>query len=75
MQHIVDTDLKVKLIESLVKANLKDIEVGSVLIYKLVPNMADSAEVYEKISHLDGNFGVLVPNGKGLSRESAKSRC
>lgn len=68
MQHIVDTDLKVKLIESLVKANLKDIEVGSFVHPKLVPNMADSAEVYEKISHLDGNFGVLVPNGKGLSR-------
>ena len=68
MQHIVDTDRKWKLIESLVKANLKDIEVGSFVHPKLVPNMADSTEVYEKISHLDGNLGFFVPNGKGLSR-------
>ena len=37
---------------------MEDIEVGSFVHPTF--NMADSAEVYEKISHLDGNFGVLL---------------
>jgi len=68
MQSIIPTDLKVKLINSLLFANIKNIEVGSFVHPKLVPNMADSAEVFTQIMGNDGDFGVLVPNNKGLER-------
>tara|TARA_R100000152_G_C6782305_1_gene219727 strand:+ start:6134 stop:6973 length:840 start_codon:yes stop_codon:yes gene_type:complete len=61
------TDDKIQLIRSLANAGLTNMEVGSFVHPKLVPSMADSAEVFEEIADL-GDFSVLVPNEKGLDR-------
>lgn len=68
MPHVVGRKLKRELIESLVSAGLTDIEVGSFVHPKLVPNMADSDKLFEEISHLSAHMGVLIPNHKGLDR-------
>jgi len=63
----VSTEEKIKLIRSLANAGLTDMEVGSFVHPKLVPSMADSAEVFEEVADY-GDFSVLVPNEKGLDR-------
>jgi len=59
---------KVKMINGLHIAGIDNIEVGSFVHPRYVPNMANSDEVYQMISHLEGNFSVLVPNERGLIR-------
>ena len=61
-------DEKVKMINLLHEAGLKNIEVGSFVNPKRVPNMADSDEVYKQVSNLNVDLGVLIPNEKGLQR-------
>lgn len=64
---ILPTDDKVKLIESLVDAGVRHIEVGSFVRADLVPAMADTAEVYRRIHKQPGvRYTCLVPNEKGL---------
>jgi len=63
----VSTEEKVELIRSLSNAGLTQMEVGSFVHPKLVPSMADSAEVFEEVADY-GDFSVLVPNEKGLDR-------
>jgi hydroxymethylglutaryl-CoA lyase len=67
---ITPTYKKVELIERLAKAGIQNIEVGAMVNPEKVPNMADSAKVYEQISHLEPfcNLGVLIPNKRGLDR-------
>ena len=71
MPHIVGRHLKKDLIETLVSAGITDIEVGSFVHPKLVPNMADSGKLFEEISYLSAHFGVLIPNHVGLDRAMA----
>lgn len=70
LDHIVPTTTKVSLIDYLVEAGLKRIEVGSFVHPKLVPNMADSDEIYSHVAakHRDCELGVLVPNKRGMKR-------
>ena len=61
----VDVATKVQLIEGLVAAGLKQIEVTSFVSPKWVPQLADAAEVYRKIAkQVDVKYPVLVPNMK-----------
>jgi len=71
MPHIVGRHLKKDLIETLVSAGITDIEVGSFVHPKLVPNMADSGKLFEEISYLSAHLGVLIPNHVGLDRAMA----
>jgi len=64
----LSVDEKVEMINLLHEAGLKNIEVGSFVNPKRVPNMADSDEVYKQVSNLKVDLGVLVPNEKGLKR-------
>lgn len=64
----VSTRDKIALIEGLHDAGVRNIEVGSFVHPKLVPNMADSATVFEEIKKLECHLSVLVPNEKGLQR-------
>lgn len=70
-QHVKTQD-KVRLIESLAAAGLKNIEITSFVSPKWIPQLADGAEVAKAIK-LPGDVTVsaLVPNLKGY--ESAKS--
>lgn len=73
----VTTQFKVQLIQQLAACGLKHIESGAFVSPKWVPQMADTALVFEQI-HADKNakpptvqYSALVPNIKGLERALA----
>jgi hydroxymethylglutaryl-CoA lyase len=69
---VVSTEIKVALIERLAEAGLQTIEAGSFVSPKWVPQMADSAEVFQRIRKVEGlNYPVLVPNERGLEAAMA----
>lgn len=58
---------KVQLIEGLVNAGMRDIEVGSFVHPKWIPQMANTAEVLQQLpQHEDVRYWALVPNIRGL---------
>lgn len=66
---ILPVATKVALIERLASAGVSDIEIGSFVHPKWVPQMAATDEVARSIERLDGvRYWALVPNEKGLSR-------
>ena len=68
---IVPTDIKVTLAEKLIGAGLKQIEVGSFVNPKKVPQMADTDELLRRLAphEADGvEFYTLVFNLKGAQR-------
>jgi hydroxymethylglutaryl-CoA lyase len=65
----VPTERKVALIERLVDAGLNDIEATSFAHPKVVPHLADGAEVMRRVPRRDGvRYRALVPNHKGAVR-------
>jgi len=69
---IVSTEAKVALIEALVAAGLKTVEVGSFVSPRWVPQMADTPQVLARLSPAPGvSFPVLVPNLKGMEAAMA----
>jgi len=66
---IVSTDDKVQLISRLVAAGVQDIEVTSFVKPSWIPQLADAAEVVERLPKTPGvNYWGLVPNRVGLER-------
>ena len=66
---ILPVEQKVTLIHKLVNAGLKNVEIGSFVHPKWVPQMADTGTVAKTIERKDGvNYWALVPNAKGLER-------
>jgi isopropylmalate/homocitrate/citramalate synthase len=64
--------MKVELIDRLSRTGLKVIEAGSFVSPKLVPQMADTAEVLARIQLAPGvSYPVLVPNLKGFEAARA----
>lgn len=58
---------KITLIEGLVNAGMRDIEVGSFVHPKWIPQMADTAAVLQALpKHPDVRYWTLVPNLRGL---------
>lgn len=65
----VPVEVKVKLIEMLVEAGLTSIEAGAFVSPKWVPQMAASAEVYQRVTKSPGiSYPMLVPNMRGLEQ-------
>jgi hydroxymethylglutaryl-CoA lyase len=65
----IPTEAKIEYITALADSGLKVIEAGAFVSPKWVPQMADTAEVYQGIPKDPGiEFPVLVPNMKGLER-------
>jgi hydroxymethylglutaryl-CoA lyase len=65
----VPTERKVQLIERLVAAGLTEIEATSFAHPKMVPHLADAAEVMAALPRSDGvRYRGLVPNAKGAAR-------
>lgn len=65
--QVIPLDVKIELIERLVAAGLRAVEVGAFVSPKWVPQMADTAQVIAGLHHReDAAFPVLVPNMKGL---------
>lgn len=66
-KNIVPTEIKVEFINKLSDSGLKNIEVTSFVSPKWVPQMADNAQIYQKINKKPNvSYPVLVPNMKGL---------
>ena len=66
-KKIIPTSIKVNFINKLNDCNLKNIEVGSFVSEKWIPQMADSNKVLARIEKRPGvNYPVLTPNLKGF---------
>jgi len=66
LKTIMPTEAKIKWIKALADAGLNEIEVGSFVPAKLVPQMADTATVIQRICETtDINITALVPNLRG----------
>jgi hydroxymethylglutaryl-CoA lyase len=65
--EVVPTDEKVRLIELLAASGLKRLEVTSFVRADVIPQLADGAEVLERIAVPDDvSLSVLIPNERGL---------
>ena len=65
----VSTDSKVAFVDALSASGLREIETGAFVSPKAVPEMADSAEVFARITRRPGVvYSALAPNEKGLER-------
>ncbi|MEM7356077.1 MAG: hydroxymethylglutaryl-CoA lyase [Acidobacteriota bacterium] len=68
-QRFIPTELKVRTIERLAEAGLCDIEAVSFVHPRVIPQMADAAEVMARIERKPGvRYLALVPNLKGAER-------
>ena len=68
----VPTDVKVELIERLAEAGLPAVEATAFVSPKWIPQMADHAEVMERIRRRPGvSYPVLTPNLKGFEAARA----
>lgn len=68
-KSVMATEDKVRWIAALAAAGLKEIEVGSFVSPKLLPQMADTGEVVRAALKITGlEVAVLVPNLKGAER-------
>ncbi|MFT4705528.1 MAG: hydroxymethylglutaryl-CoA lyase [Bradymonadia bacterium] len=66
------TDQKLRMIGALADAGLKEIEVGSFVHPKWIPQMADTAEVIRRLPEREGvRYWALVPNQRGLDNSQA----
>ena len=66
-KNIISTETKIALIDALSETGIAKIETTSFVHPKLVPNMADAAEVLANIKRVaDVTYSVLVPNLKGM---------
>ncbi|MFT5461086.1 MAG: hydroxymethylglutaryl-CoA lyase [Myxococcota bacterium] len=66
---VVATATKLRVVEGLVSAGFRDIEVTSFVRPRLLPQLADASEVIRGLPEGDHvRFWALVPNAKGLDR-------
>lgn len=71
-KQLLDTAVKVELIERLVDAGLTHIDTGSFVNPKWVPQMADTEAVFATIRRANGVcYSALTPNLKGFDRALA----
>ena len=71
-KNIFSTETKIALIDALSETGIAKIETTSFVHPKLVPNMADAAEVLANIKRAaEVTYSVLVPNLKGMERAVA----
>lgn len=62
---ILTASERVQLIEALLSAGLKSIEVGSFVSPKAVPAMAGTDEVFQQLPAKAADYSVLIPNLRG----------
>ena len=69
IKHAMPTEAKIRWIQALAAAGLREIEVGSFVNPKLLPQMADAAEVVRAARAIPGlTVLALAPNLKGVQR-------
>src|SRR5271170_5837007 len=67
----VSVEARIAFIGGLVGAGLRTVEVGAFVSPKAIPQMIGSDQVLRGVSHLAGEFHVLVPNEKGYEAARA----
>jgi len=68
----IPTDTKLRFIELLIDAGLREIEATSFVSPKAIPQLADADELFSRLPRRSGvRFPVLVPNERGLARAEA----
>lgn len=73
--RILSADEKIRLIETLVDTGIKEIEVGSFVNPKAVPQMAGSDEIASRVTRRDGVlYRALWLNKRGLDQAIANGR-
>ena len=73
--RILSTEDKVRMVDALVGSGLREIEVGSFVNPKAVPQMADTGEVFARLEKRNGvRYRALWLNPKGLERALANGR-
>ena len=66
---VVPTEKKLEIINALVDAGVKKIQVASFVNPKMIPQMADAKNLYAKLTHRnDVVYSALVLNPKGMER-------
>src|SRR6185503_21010148 len=70
--EVVPTAVKVAFVDALSKSGVAEIEAGSFVSPRAIPQLADSDEVFRRIERLPGViYSALVPNERGLERARA----
>lgn len=71
-KKVVSAADRIKLVEKLVDAGVRDVEIGSFVHPKWIPQMAGTDEVARGIKRREGvRYWALAPNLKGLERAAA----
>ena len=72
-EHVtIPTEVKIRYVDLLSEAGLPIVETTSFVSPKAIPQLADAAEVYERVTKRDGiTYLVLAPNDRGLERAIA----
>ena len=66
---VLSTEAKIALIEALVGAGVRDIEVSSFVHPRWVPQLADAPDLIARLPRVDGvRYWALVPNQRGFER-------
>src|SRR5262245_10793475 len=69
VKRVMPTEIKHRWIAALAAAGLREIEVGSFVSPKLLPQMADTEEVVREVLKIEGlTVLALAPNLKGAER-------
>ena len=66
---ILPTSIKIQLIEQLIAAGIRDIEVTSFVRPSWIPQLADAADLVTQLPEVEGvRYWGLIPNRRGLER-------
>jgi hydroxymethylglutaryl-CoA lyase len=69
---IVSTEAKVSFVDALSRTGVAEIEAGSFVSPRAIPQLADSDEMFRRIDRRPGVvYSALVPNERGLERARA----
>lgn len=68
----IPTEDKIRIVDELVAAGIKSIEVSSFVHPKWIPQLKDAEDVFARIRRLPGvSYSALIPNEQGLDRAMA----
>tara|TARA_B100000965_G_scaffold86070_2_gene69650 strand:- start:360 stop:1205 length:846 start_codon:yes stop_codon:yes gene_type:complete len=68
IDNVLNVDERIQLIQSLEKAGINSLEVGSFVSPKAVPAMDKTDALLEKLSNSNSNYSVLIPNTFGYKQ-------
>ena len=68
IDNVLNLDERIQLIQSLEKAGINSLEVGSFVSPKAVPAMDKTDALLEKLSNSNSNYSVLIPNTFGYKQ-------